>query len=582
MRSLARFQHRPWSASALAAIVLAAAGCYGIAEYYRGRFGAGAPGTLFASASVVLLAAACILGLAEMASLYSRRLAEATKHTQDMLDSMLDGVVIADELGCIEVFNQAAERIFNYGADEVIGQNLKVLMPAPYHGEHDTYVANYRRTGHKKIIGIGREVVGRRKDGTVFPLDLAISETVAHGRRKFIGTIRDISQRKAAEDRLRQSQKMEAIGQLTGGVAHDFNNRLAAMMTNLEVLEDQVAEDPAALASVRDAIKSVLRGAQLTHHLLAFSRQQPLRPEVVDLNELLGEIKQLLFRRTFEERVHIKRVSIPGLWHVSVDRAQIEHALLNTVLNARDAMPDGGTVTIETRNVHLDDDFAARHAGVMPGDYVLLAVTDTGVGMAQEVLDRVFEPFFTTKEAGKGSGLGLSMVYGFVKQSRGHIDIESQVGQGTAVMLYLPKAVSQERMPKPEATPSKPARGDETILLVDDDEDVRRNASAMLRNVGYRVLEAEDGAAALRAIADSPTVDLLITDVGLPNGMRGPELAWRALSTLPSLKVIYISGYLGDGVHGDLANSEIPLVTKPFRKAELSARIRSALDGRIA
>ena len=304
-------------------------------------------------------------------------------------------------------------------------------MPEPYHSEHDHYISAYLETNVPKIIGIGREVMGRRKDGSTFPMELAVGKSPQGGNHAFVGIVRNVTERREAEtqrDQLRQSQKMEAVGQLTGGLAHDFNNLLAIIIGNLDMLREIRAGDQVTDELVRDALESALRGADLTRRLLAFARRQPLQPERADINEVIGAIVRLL-TRTLGENITIEMSLTPNVWPVQIDRAQFEAVIANLATNARDAMPRGGALLIDTRNGRLDEAYAAAHADVTPGDYVVVEVSDSGTGMPSDVLSRIFEPFFTTKEQGKGTGLGLSMVFGFMKQSGGHITVYSEAGQ---------------------------------------------------------------------------------------------------------------------------------------------------------
>ena len=364
-----------------------------------------------------------------------------------VLDTVVDGLITIDRHGIIQSFNKACVSLFGYAPDEVIGQNVRILMPEPYHSEHDRYIAAYLATGVAKIIGTGREVMGRRKDGSTFPMELAVGESPQGGNHAFVGIVRDLTERREAEtqrEQLRQSQKMEAVGQLTGGLAHDFNNLLAIIIGNLDMLREIRADDPVTDELVRDALDSALRGADLTRRLLAFARRQPLQPERVDINEVIGAIVRLL-TRTLGENITIEMSLAANVWPVQIDRAQFEAVIANLATNARDAMPRGGALLIDTRNGQLDAAYAAAHTDVTPGDYVVVEVSDSGTGMPPDILSRIFEPFFTTKEQGKGTGLGLSMVFGFMKQSGGHVTVYSEPGKGTTFRLYLPRLSDTDR-----------------------------------------------------------------------------------------------------------------------------------------
>jgi len=395
----------------------------------------------------------------------------------------------------------------------------------------------------------------------------------------------EIEQRAKAEESLRQSQKMEAIGHLTGGVAHDFNNLLTVIGGGVETLQRilTVASLGADELRVKRALGMIAQGADraatLTHRLLAFARRQTLDPRPIDANKLVAGMSELL-RRTLGESVALETVLAGGLWRTAADANQLENALINLAVNARDAMPEGGKLTIETANTHLDEAYVADHSDVAAGQYVMIAVSDTGMGMNSETLDRVFEPFFTTKDIGHGTGLGLSQVYGFIKQSEGHVKLYSEVGQGTAVKLYLPRLVSDrstaETKPEESAIPS--GRG-EIILVVEDEPAVREHSVTSLRDLGYRVLEAEDGHAALRLLARQAEIEVLFTDVGLPGGMTGRQLVEAARIGRPDLKVVYTTGYARNAiVHGDVLDPGTELLPKPFSYAALATKIRTVLD----
>ena len=389
-----------------------------------------------------------------------------------------------------------------------------------------------------------------------------------------------------AEEALRQSQKMEAIGQLTGGVAHDFNNLLAVILGGLEAMGRQIPHlpEPSAVARITRsrelAVQGVERAATLTSRLLAFSRQQPLSPKGLDANKLVSGIGDLL-RRTLGEHISLELVSAAGLWSTFVDANQLENALLNLAVNARDAMPTGGSLTIETGNASLDAEYVAGVAEpVTAGQYVLIAVTDTGCGMDQSTLAKVFEPFFTTKAVGKGTGLGLSQVYGFVRQSSGHIRIYSELGEGTTVKLYLPRHSGAAKSSVSHAQQIAPrAVGVECILVVEDDAALRTHATETLRELGYQVIEAAGGAAALEALRSQPGIDLLFTDVVMPGGMNGRQLAEEAHRLQPDLKVLFTTGYTRNAIvhHGRL-DPGIDLISKPYSFHALASHIRARLD----
>lgn len=402
----------------------------------------------------------------------------------------------------------------------------------------------------------------------------------AGGAVEAIGTIGvDVTDLKQAEVQLAHAQKMEAVGQLTGGVAHDFNNLLTAILLNADVLADRIGDDK--LRPLAEATRvAAERGADLTKRLLAFGRRQMLEPRPTDVNALVGGMEQLM-QRTLGERVEVEIRAMPELWTAKVDPGQLEAAVLNLAVNARDAMPQGGRITIETSNVEIDETFAANNADVKPGEYIMVAVGDTGTGMPPDVLARAFEPFFTTKAVGKGTGLGLSMVYGFVKQSGGHSRIYSEIGVGTVVRLYLPRAEvgAEVAAVRPKVVSELP-RGAETILLVEDDPLVRKHTENQLSSLGYKVIAAENAAQAMERIEAQKMPDLLFTDIVMPGAMNGRDLAERLRQRWPTLKVLYTSGFS----HGMLDAPLGPQVTakhllgKPFRRRDLANKVREVLD----
>ncbi|WP_243451020.1 ATP-binding protein [Sphingosinicella sp. CPCC 101087] len=394
----------------------------------------------------------------------------------------------------------------------------------------------------------------------------------------------ELRERMEVEEALRQAQKMEAIGQLTGGVAHDFNNLLTVIMGSLDSIRRQL-DDPAKelnMARLRRlqsmAFQSAERASTLTSRLLAFARRKPLKPEPVDVNRLATGLTDLL-QRTLGERISLEPVSTPGLWLAKADPAELESALVNVAINARDAMPNGGKLTIETANVWLDEQYVrALTEPVPPGQYVMLAVADTGHGMDRQTLDRVFEPFFTTKGVDKGTGLGLSQVYGFVRQSGGHVRIYSEPGAGTTIKLYLPREVdplAKASQPRPEIAPDV---GSETILVVEDHDGLREFSTSVLRELGYQVLEAPEGGQALELLKTRQDVQLLFTDVVLP-GLNGRQLADEALRVRPDLKVLFTTGYTRNAiVHNGRLDHGVDLISKPFTFAALAAKVRQVLD----
>lgn len=622
---------------------------------------------------------------------------------QSVLNNTFDAIICISERGEIETFNDAAERMFGYASSEVMGKNVNLLMPEPHHSRHDGYLDNYLRTGVAKIIGTEREMTARRKDGSIFPVDLTVTEcTTGEGeRRHFVGVIRDITQRKLAEEhqarlvavleatpdlvgladanlrpmfmnqagkamlgvgadddftrsrisdfysprwfkvletdgipsaikrgtwigetalrtkdgreipvsqvivahktaegevrflstiirdlteqkklesQLRQSQKLEAFGQLAGGVAHDFNNLLTVINGYCECLGDVVALNDDGREMVQEIRNAGDRAAGLTRQLLAFSRRQVLQPKVLNLNEVIRDTGKMLDRLIGED-VELTTVLCSTLWPVKVDAGQVEQVLMNLAVNARDAMPDGGKITIESTNVELDESYSAAHLDIAPGRYVVIAVSDTGCGMDEKTKSRIFEPFFTTKEPGKGTGLGLATVFGIVKQSGGHIAVYSEPGSGTTFRIFLPK-VEPVSEPRTEDKAHRPlARGTETVLVVEDADLVRNLACRILRSQGYNVLEANTGREALAICDTHPgTIHLVLTDVVMPE-MNGRQLAEQLRHGKRPLKVLFMSGYTDDAVvrHG-LLEADTNFLQKPFSPTTLTQKVRGILD----
>jgi PAS domain S-box-containing protein len=432
-----------------------------------------------------------------------------------------------------------------------------------------TYGPDRQRSG---ITGVVRDITERRL------AEIALRDLNATLETRVEERTRDLVE---AQEALRQAQKMEAVGQLTGGVAHDFNNLLTIIIGNLDLLRRRLPDDAGRVQYLADnALQGARRAATLTQRLLAFARRQPLQPKPLSVNQVVMGMSDML-SRALGEQVDVQTVLSGGLWTVEADVAELESALLNLAVNARDAMPGGGKLTIETANAHLDEHYASHQAEVAPGYYVMVSVSDTGTGMPKEVLDRVFEPFFTTKEVGQGTGLGLSQVYGFVKQSGGHVKAYSEVGEGTSLKIYLPRLSGQAEPVAEVREPLVPqGAGDETVLVVEDDHDVRAFSVAVLLELGYRVLEAPDGPAALRLLESGQRVDVLFTDVVLPGGMTGRDLADAVLPTRPGLKVLYTSGYSRNAiVHQGRLDAGVQLIGKPFTAADLASRLRALLDG---
>jgi PAS domain S-box-containing protein len=514
-----------------------------------------------------------------------RALALSQRQFRILVQSVNDyAIYMLDANGHVTSWNTGAQRIKGYSADEILGQHV-----SRFYAEHD------RRNGlpqqaletavrEGRYEGEGWRV---RKDGSQFWAN-AVIHPIKDEDGELIGfakVTRDITEQRKQQEALEkaqaafvQAQKMEAVGQLTGGVAHDFNNLLTSIIGSIDLVERGgaiTAEEPRRLLGI--AKRSAERGASLTQRLLAFSRRQALDPRQTDVNRLVAGMSELL-HRTLGEGIGIETVLAGGIWRTLVDPNQLENGLLNLAINARDAMPDGGKLTIETGNTYLDDDYATTNTEVTAGQYVLIAVSDTGQGMPEAVISRAFEPFYTTKSEGKGTGLGLSQVYGFIKQTGGHVKIYSEPGRGTTVKVYLPRHLMAVQIEEAPDRPDFSVMGEgEIILSVEDDEDVRAYARVALTSLGYRVLEAGDGISALRILGERPEVALLFTDVGLP-GMNGRRLAQEARNRLPNLKVLYTTGYARNAiVHHGLLDADVELLPKPFTVETLGRKIRQVL-----
>ena len=509
-------------------------------------------------------------------------LAESEATARKIIEAARDAVIQIDEAGKILEWNPQAEVVFGWRRDEALGQQLaSLIIPEGSRLLHEKGLARFLRTGESTILNKRIEIGAINRAGE----EIIVELTVTAQRRKqgyvFSAFVRDQTARIAIESQLRQAQKMEAVGQLTGGVAHDFNNLLAVVIGSLDALGDMLQGKPRAQTLAGMALKAALRGAELTRQLLIFSRRQTLQAVNFDLNERVASTADLL-RRTLGEAIEVKLTPAPDLWPVLADPTQLESALTNLAINARDAMPNGGSLIIETANKSLGKQYAAENPDVVPGDYVMLTVSDTGSGIPREILDRVFEPFFTTKDEGKGSGLGLSMVYGFVKQSHGHVKIYSEPGHGTAVRLYLPRssdepvqAAAAEQSVAPDTSFAAA-----TILVVEDNADVRAVAVRQLTELGYQVVEAAGAKAALEILKGDRPIDLLFTDVVMPGGMTGDMLASEAKMARPGLKVLFTSGFPQATIHNGGQALEIvqgSMINKPYRKYELARCVHQAL-----
>ncbi len=512
-----------------------------------------------------------------------KKLRESEEQFRLLVQSVTDyAIYMLNVDGHVASWNTGAQHIKGYAPEEIIGRHFS-----------DFYTEADRAAG---LPGIGLETATRngrwenegqrvRKDGTAFWAHVVI-DAIRDDDGELIGfakVTRDITERREAEAALQaaqatmmRSQKLEAIGQLTGGVAHDFNNLLQVIGGNLQLLSKDIAGNARAEMRVQSALGGVARGSKLASQLLAFARRQPLEPRVVNAGRLIKGMDEML-RRALGGEIEVETVVAGGLWNSLVDPDQLENAILNLAINARDAMNGEGRLTIEASNAFLDDEYVRQHDELSAGQYVMIAVTDTGTGISPDILERVYEPFFTTKAEDKGTGLGLAMVYGFLKQSGGHVKIYSEVGAGTTVKLYFPREVATEDALVAPLTDDIKG-GVETVLVVEDDDEVREVAVSMLNELGYRVVKARDAASALAIVDSGIPIDLIFTDVMMPGALRSPDLARKAKERLPSVAVLFTSGYTQNAiVHGGRLDPGVELLAKPYTREALARKIRHVL-----
>jgi PAS domain S-box-containing protein len=526
--------------------------------------------------------------------------------------SVLDAVIVLDGGGVILEWNNLATDTFGWTREEAVGRSMgELIVPPAYRNAHFDGMRRYQRTGDARVVNRRIEISAIDRTGREFPVELAIVDMKITGQVVFLGFLRDISGRRAAEERLaqseealrqlnatlearveertvdlrvaeealRQAQKMEAVGQLTGGIAHDFNNLLQGVTGNLEVLQTRVAQGRINDLDrfITGAMGAANRASSLTHRLLAFSRRQPLEPRALHANPLIGSMEDLL-RRTIGERIELKLVLDGGLWPTLCDPNQLESALLNLAINARDAMPNGGRLTIETMNAQPDN-YTARQRNMRPGQYVCLCVSDTGTGMDKDTMAKAFDPFFTTKPIGQGTGLGLSMIYGFARQSEGCAAIYSELGKGTTIKLFLPRYTGEDSIAEntPECHPAIAHAEGETVLVVEDEDIVRELVVEVLRDIGYNAIEAADGPSGLEILQSKCRIDLLVTDIGLP-GLNGRQVADGGRLLRPDLKVLFMTGYAENAVFGSgFLENGMAMITKPFATEDLVRRVSQVL-----
>ncbi|QOZ51192.1 ATP-binding protein [Bradyrhizobium sp. CCBAU 53338] len=541
---------------------------------------------LASAAAAVLLARLCAGSIAtsrnkhfdaQLAEQLQAR-ADSAQMTQAVIKTALDAFVQTDERGIVLEWSLQAEALTGWSRAEAIGADVvELLVAEPLRSGFRQRMMRILPELSDTPIGIRFEASLVHRNGDEILIE-ASSTALRLGGRTIINVfVKDITQKRAAEEQLIQSQKMEAVGQLTGGIAHEFNNMLTVITGTIEILADAVKDDPR-LATIAKLISEAAdRGAALTSSLLSFARKQALHPAEIDVNDLLEELSKLLLA-TFDKKIEIVRKFDGNIWLAFADRGQLSSALLNLAINARDAMPLGGRLMLTTRNVVFGVREAVAVGAGYPGDYVEIEIGDTGTGIPQAIVERIFDPFFSTKEVGKGTGLGLSMVFGFVKQSGGGIKVRSEEGRGTIFAIYLPKAETSALRPA-SYDARKIVGGTETILCVEDDRDVRHYVTVQLESLGYKVIPAANAAEALAIAADGTPFDLLFTDIVMGGGINGRELADRMVAARPSLRVLFTSGYAHDSQHAPGgATMGAPLLTKPYRKAELARMLRRSLD----
>ncbi len=507
------------------------------------------------------------------------RVEEALRESEARYRSLIENSDLGIHVGSLTkgrlFVNRACADLFGYDSpEELIAAPRMALIP-----DHEADRIDKLRQN----VFAGRasessyEYDAQRKDGSIIPLQVFMQRITWEGEEALLRTFVDLTDRKRAEEQLQQSQKMEAVGQLTGGIAHEFNNLLMVIVGNLDLTMGRVTDDKAR-KFMSFAMDSAMRGADLTSKLLSFSRKQTLRAEDLDLNGLVSGMREML-RPTIGETISVDAELAPDAWPVHADKSLLENVLLNLALNARDSMPTGGSISIATSNRIVDSRQLTGHPDIVPGDYVLMSVTDTGSGMAPDVMEHAFEPFFTTKDVGEGTGLGLSMVHGFVVQSGGFVEIESEPGKGTSIHVYLPRVAGPDIDPEPEnqsIVHVPPANS--TVLVVEDKPDVRKIVAGILSELGCDVIEAEDGESALARLSERRDIDLLFTDVILPGGMSGPDIATEARRITPGLEIVLTSGYPDEEFNDLVPDGEFPwFIRKPYRKSEIASLLDKVL-----
>lgn len=486
-----------------------------------------------------------------------------------LLDAMPDAVVMSDAKGHITRANEAVRRLFGYDPARLIGASINTLMPKALADRHEGFMQTYLETGRARIIGRGRSVEGLRCDGTTFPLHISVGQADCAGQTLFVAILHDLSQRASIEEALARTARLDAIGQMTGGISHDFNNILAVVMGNLELLDSRL-QDKDDRAMLADAMEAAELGAELTAGLNAFGRNSQTHCEIIDINAACNAAVSLV-RRTFDPQYVITVQLQDNLPSVLSDTTQLQSALINIALNARDAMPQGGKLIIRSEAVTVDDSYLAQELDVAEGPYVRISVTDTGRGMGPDTQQRIFEPFFTTKPIGRGTGLGLAMVYGFVRRCGGHVTVYSEIGHGTTIGLYFPviDAMPKDGQHKFDARKHL-ATNNQTVLVVEDNPQVRTLATARLIELGYRVKEAESGDAAAALLRAQSDVDAVFTDLVMPGTLDGLALAQHVATNYPKIRILLTSGYAEDILSKQSSELGHPILRKPYRQSALA------------
>ena len=518
----------------------------------------------------IIAACALIAGAILLARAY-RRAASSERLLQATLDSVREGVAAFDADRRLIAWNQTFSRMLKLPRRTL---QRREALPVGKTTEIDRF-NDYFETLDAEVKQTGRAALMESKEADGRSLEIFHNPAEDGGS---VTTFLDRTEQRQTEEALRQAQKLEALGQMTGGIAHDFNNLLTVIIGATHLLQRAVAKDAQALQRIDMVTVAAERGARLIQQLLAFARRQPLEPEIVNLGHLMTEVLPMV-RRAVGEKVSVEYVTSGGLWNTTIDATQFQTAVLNLAINGRDAMPDGGKLTIEVANAALDDAYAASHPEVEPGQYVMFAITDTGKGMDAATSMRALDPFFTTKPVGEGTGLGLPQVYGFVKQTGGHLKIYSEVDEGTTIKLYLPRELGDVSS-QPRQAAALALTGTETVLLVDDDEIVRATVASMLESLGYEVLTASSGVEALSILENGTAIALLFTDVVMPGPISGRKLAERAMVINPAIKILFTSGYTENSiVHNSRLDTGVEFLSKPFDRERLAIKVRRVLDG---